>query len=54
MNDLHIALGGLIVGFLVGKTGVGGGALMTPMLVLIFGVEPLTAGSSDLVAAVFM
>ena len=54
MIDLPIALGGLIVGFLVGMTGVGGGALMTPMLVLIFGVEPLTAVSSDLVAAVIM
>ena len=54
MIDLPIAFGGLIVGFLVGMTGVGGGALMTPMLVLIFGVEPLTAVSSDLVAAVIM
>jgi hypothetical protein len=52
--DLPIILGGLIVGFVVGMTGVGGGALMTPMLVLIFGVEPLTAVSSDLVAAVIM
>src|SRR3954466_15491765 len=54
MIDLPIALGGLIVGCVVGMTGVGGGALMTPMLVLIFGVEPLTAVSSDLVAAVIM
>ncbi|HEY4183489.1 MAG TPA: sulfite exporter TauE/SafE family protein [Polyangia bacterium] len=54
MIDPPIILGGLIVGFLVGMTGVGGGALMTPMLVLIFGVEPLTAVSSDLVAAVIM
>jgi uncharacterized membrane protein YfcA len=52
--DLPIVLGGLIVGFVVGMTGVGGGALMTPMLVLIFGVEPLAAVSSDLVAAVIM
>jgi uncharacterized membrane protein YfcA len=52
--DLPIVLGGLIVGFVVGMTGVGGGALMTPMLVLIFGVEPLTAVSSDLMAAVIM
>jgi uncharacterized membrane protein YfcA len=52
--DLPIALGGLIVGFIVGMTGVGGGALMTPMLVLIFGVQPLAAVSSDLVAAVIM
>jgi uncharacterized membrane protein YfcA len=52
--ELPIALGGLIVGFVVGMTGVGGGALMTPMLVLIFGVQPLAAVSSDVVAAVIM
>jgi uncharacterized membrane protein YfcA len=52
--DLPIAVGGLIVGCVVGLTGVGGGALMTPMLVLIFGVQPLAAVSSDLVAAVIM
>ena len=54
MIDLPITLGGLIVGFIVGMTGVGGGALMTPMLVLIFGVPPLAAVSSDVVAAVIM
>jgi uncharacterized membrane protein YfcA len=42
------------VGFLVGMTGAGGGALMTPMLILLFGVTPSTAISSDLVAAVVM
>lgn len=52
--DLVLALGGLIVGFVVGLTGVGGGALMTPMLVLIFGVQPLAAVSSDVVASVVM
>ena len=41
-------------GFLVGMTGAGGGALMTPMLILLFGVKPSTAISSDLVAAVVM
>src|SRR5437763_12878356 len=35
-------------------TGAGGGALMTPMLILLFGVKPSTAISSDLVAAVLM
>ncbi|MBV9837972.1 MAG: sulfite exporter TauE/SafE family protein, partial [Solirubrobacterales bacterium] len=35
-------------------TGAGGGALMTPMLILLFGVTPSTAISSDLVAAVVM
>lgn len=52
--DLYIALAGLIVGFVVGLTGMGGGALMTPILVLFFGVQPLAAVSSDLVASFFM
>ena len=47
-------LGSAIVGFLVGMTGAGGGALMTPMLILLFAVKPSTAISSDLVAAVVM
>jgi len=42
------------VGLLVGMTGAGGGALMTPMLILLFGVNPASAISSDLVAAVVM
>ncbi len=52
--DFLIALAGLIVGFTVGLTGMGGGALMTPILVLLFHVQPLAAVSSDLVAAVIM
>jgi len=52
--DPYIVLGSAVVGFLVGMTGAGGGALMTPMLILLFGVTPLKAISSDLVAAVFM
>ncbi len=52
--DLYIALAGLIVGFAVGLTGMGGGALMTPVLVLLFGVQPLAAVSSDLVASLLM
>jgi len=52
--DLYIVLGAAIVGFLVGLTGAGGGALMTPMLILLFGITPSSAISSDLVAAVFM
>jgi uncharacterized membrane protein YfcA len=52
--DPYIVLGGAIVGLLVGMTGAGGGALMTPMLILLFGVTPSTAISSDLVAAVVM
>ena len=52
--DLLVALAGLFVGFVVGLTGMGGGALMTPMLVLLFGIQPLAAVSSDLVASLCM
>jgi uncharacterized membrane protein YfcA len=49
-----LILGSLVVGVVVGLTGMGGGALMTPMLVLFFGVSPLAAVSSDLVASAVM
>jgi uncharacterized membrane protein YfcA len=52
--DPLVTLAGLLVGFVVGLTGMGGGALMTPILVVVFGVQPLAAVSSDLVAAVVM
>jgi len=52
--DPYIVLGSAIIGLLVGMTGAGGGALMTPMLILLFGVTPAAAISSDLVAAVVM
>lgn len=52
--DPLIVLGSALVGFLVGVTGAGGGALMTPMLILLFGITPSSAISSDLVAAVIM
>ncbi len=52
--DPFLALAGLIVGFVVGLTGMGGGALMTPVLVIFFGVQPLAAVSSDLVASLVM
>lgn len=52
--DYTLALGGLVVGFIVGLTGMGGGALMTPMLVFFFGVNPLAAVSSDLVTSAVM
>src|SRR4249919_2430476 len=52
--DPLLALAGVLVGVLVGLTGMGGGALMTPILVFFFGVDPLTAVSSDLVASLFM
>jgi uncharacterized membrane protein YfcA len=45
------ALSGLVVGFIVGLTGVGGGSLMTPLLVLMFGVHPATAVGTDLMYA---
>jgi uncharacterized protein len=50
----YVAAAGLLVGLTVGLTGMGGGALMTPLLVLLFKVQPLAAVSSDLVAAVIM
>ena len=52
--DLLLVVAGLAVGFVVGLTGMGGGALMTPLLVLFFGVAPLTAVSSDLLVSLVM
>jgi uncharacterized membrane protein YfcA len=49
--DLLHGIAGLLVGFLVGLTGVGGGSLMTPILVLLFGVSPGTAVGTDLLFA---
>jgi uncharacterized membrane protein YfcA len=49
-DSLH-AVAGLLVGVLVGLTGVGGGSLMTPLLVLMFGVNPQTAVGTDLLFA---
>src|SRR5664279_1885761 len=45
------SLSGLVVGALVGFTGVGGGSLMTPLLVLVFGIHPATAVGTDLLYA---
>jgi uncharacterized protein len=52
--DWAIVMASVIVGFTVGLTGMGGGALMTPILVIFFGITPSTAVSSDLVAAMIM
>lgn len=52
--DVGLVIAGVIVGFVVGLTGMGGGALMTPILILFFGIDPLTAVSSDLVVSLFM
>jgi len=49
--DLPTGIAGLLVGTVVGMTGVGGGALMTPILVLLFGVAPTTAVGTDLLYA---
>lgn len=46
--DVAHALAGLFVGLLVGVTGVGGGSLMAPVLILLFGVAPTTAVGTDL------
>jgi uncharacterized protein len=49
--DWAFTLSGLIVGFVVGVTGLGGGSLMTPLLVLFFGIPPATAVGTDLLYA---
>ena len=49
--NLLYSLSGLVVGMIVGFTGVGGGSLMTPLLVLLFGVHPATAVGTDLLYA---
>jgi uncharacterized membrane protein YfcA len=48
---MSYAVGGLMVGFVVGLTGIGGGSLMTPLLILLFGVSPTTAVGTDLIYA---
>ena len=49
--DVGYTLSGLVVGTIVGLTGVGGGSLMTPLLILLFGVAPATAIGTDLLYA---
>jgi uncharacterized protein len=50
----ELSLGGLLIGVLVGMTGMGGGSLMTPMLILLFGFDPKTAVGTDILhGAVF-
>jgi uncharacterized protein len=49
--DPRFSLSGFVVGLLVGQTGVGGGSLMTPLLILVFGVHPATAVGTDLLYA---
>src|SRR5580704_19780950 len=49
--NLLYSLSGFVVGMLVGMTGVGGGSLMTPLLILLFGIPPSTAVGTDLLYA---
>jgi uncharacterized membrane protein YfcA len=56
MNAIHwlqplYSMAGFAVGLLVGLTGVGGGSLMTPILILLFGIHPATAVGTDLLYA---
>jgi uncharacterized membrane protein YfcA len=51
MIDPVYVVSGMVVGVLVGLTGVGGGSLMTPLLILLFGVHPATAVGTDLLYA---
>src|ERR1700676_4171892 len=50
IDPLYVA-SGFGVGLLVGMTGVGGGSLMTPLLILLFGIHPSTAVGTDLLYA---
>ncbi len=47
--DWKLSLAGLLIGLLVGLTGMGGGSLMTPLLVLVFGFKPTVAIGTDIV-----
>lgn len=49
--DISYIVSGLAVGLLVGMTGVGGGSLMTPLLTLLFGIQPSVAVGTDLAFA---
>lgn len=49
--DFGFTVAGFIVGFVIGLTGVGGGSLMTPALVLVFGIKPAVAVGTDLLYA---
>ena len=53
MHDLAFVFAGFAVGLLVGLTGVGGGSLMTPLLIFFFGVKPHLAIGTDLLFAAF-
>lgn len=51
MRELGFSVAGLLVGFAVGATGVGGGSLMTPLLITVYGISPVLAVGTDLLYA---
>jgi len=53
MHELPFVLAGFFVGAIVGLTGVGGGSLMTPILIFLFGIKPYLAVGTDLLFAAF-
>lgn len=53
MHDIGFVIAGFAVGLIVGLTGVGGGSLMTPILIFFFGVKPYMAVGTDLLFAAF-
>ena len=53
MHELAFVFAGFAVGLIVGLTGVGGGSLMTPILIFFFGIKPHMAVGTDLLFAAF-
>jgi hypothetical protein len=53
MHELALVFAGFFVGAIVGLTGVGGGSLMTPILIFFFGIKPYLAVGTDLLFAAF-
>jgi uncharacterized protein len=53
MHEFAFVFAGLVVGLVVGLTGVGGGSLMTPLLIFVFGIKPHLAIGTDLLFAAF-
>lgn len=53
MHDIAFILAGFAVGLIIGLTGVGGGSLMTPILIFFFGIKPYMAVGTDLLFAAF-
>ena len=53
MHDIAFILAGFAVGLIIGLPGVGGGSLMTPILIFFFGIKPYMAVGTDLLFAAF-